>query len=301
MNLHKDTKSFEKVISDINQTLNIAHGLIEKDYFVTMFLERLTKKLPTMIFKGGTSLSKCYHVIKRFSEDIDITVERTQKLTQGQYRKIKQAIVDSASELELEILNLENTRSRQDFNQYKIDYPTMFERIGIKQYLFAETSVSVRSFPTEMKAIKSIIQEFLEERGQHDVAEQFGLHEFLVRTQKLDRTLIDKLFALGDYYLVNKTPKHSRHVYDIYKLLPIVAIDDAFRALVKEVREARKVSNICRSAHDGADMQKLLEEIVEKDAYKNDYVEMESILMYEPVPYSEAKKALIKIINKNIF
>ena len=301
MNLHKDEKAFIKVISDIQEKTSFAPAIIEKDYYVTMFLQKLAQKLPTMIFKGGTSLSKCYHIIKRFSEDIDITVDRTENLTQSQYKKIKSAVVDSANELGLNILNLDETRSRRDFNQYKIDYPAVFTLAGLKQFVFVETSVSVRSFPAETRPLKSIIQEHLEEHNLQNIAAQYGLREFSVRTQNLDRTLIDKLFALGDYYLAGTEIGHSRHVYDIFKLFSVAVIDNAFKALVKEVREARRVSQYCRSAQDSVDMQKLLEEIIVKDVYKKDYEETKTIFMYENVSYDEAKQALTEIIKKNIF
>ncbi|MDR3264231.1 MAG: nucleotidyl transferase AbiEii/AbiGii toxin family protein [Clostridiales bacterium] len=301
MNLHKNKKTFLEIIKSMTNETGIHESIIEKDYYVTMFLQTLSKKLPNLIFKGGTSLSKCYGVIKRFSEDIDITLEYKDKLTEGQRRSIKQAVVDSAAELGLDILNLESTRSRRDFNRYEIDYPSDFKFEQLKQFVFVETSVSVRSFPSEIKMTKSMIQEFLEEKNLPNIAEQYDLKEFSVRTQRLDRTLIDKLFALGDYYLQDKVAGHSRHVYDIYKLLPLVKIDDSFLKLVKEVREVRKISQYCYSAQEGVDMQKLLTEIADKDICKKDYEEKLQALLYEKVTYTEAKKSLIEIIGKKIF
>jgi hypothetical protein len=301
MKLHDDLTLFVKQIKEAAKEKNVEPALIEKDYFVTLFLKELSNNLPTMIFKGGTSLSKCYHAINRFSEDIDVTVERENNLTQGQHKEIKQAVVSSANSLGLNVLNLDNTRSRRDFNQYKISYPAEFTVNGLKQFLFIETALSVHSFPTEIKPLKSIIQEHLENCGLQNVSEQYELREFFVRTQKLDRTLIDKVFALGDYYLTSKETGHSRHIYDIYKLLPLVVIDDAFKGLVREVREARKISSYCHSAQDGIDAQSLLIEIIEKDVYKKDYEKNLASLLYESVPYDEAKKALLTIIQNNIF
>lgn len=301
MNLHNDKATFERIISDIHAQTGISPAIIEKDYYVTMFLEVLAKRLPTMIFKGGTSLSKCYHIIKRFSEDIDITVDNTENLTQGQYRKIKQAVVDSVAELKFEIVNIEEIRSRRDFNQYIIDYPAIFSLVGLKQFLFIETAVSVRSFPTESKPIKSIIQEKLEEQGKQNFAAKYDLREFFVCTQKLDRTLIDKIFAIADYYLLGKEVGHSRHLYDIHKLLPAVSIDDDFKELVKEVRVARKVSSYCRSAQDGVNTTLILNEIIEKNIYQKDYEETLVLFLRENVPYSEAIKTLRVIIDKDIF
>ena len=58
---------------DTAEKLGLVVPIVEKDYYVTMILKELSEKCPTCVFKGGTSLSKCHHVIDRFSEDIDIS------------------------------------------------------------------------------------------------------------------------------------------------------------------------------------------------------------------------------------
>ncbi len=70
--------------------------IVEKDYYVTMILKNLVMKCPECVFKGGTSLSKCHHVIDRFSEDIDITF--LNNLTQGMRRGLKNNVVAGISE-----------------------------------------------------------------------------------------------------------------------------------------------------------------------------------------------------------
>lgn len=52
--------------------------------------------------------------------------------------------------------------------------------------------------------------------------------------------MIDKVFALCDYAVSNNTTGYSRHIYDLYKLLNIVILDDKLKLLAKEVREERK-------------------------------------------------------------
>jgi predicted nucleotidyltransferase component of viral defense system len=302
MDLHKNKELFVQIIERMVVEKGYQKEVIEKDYFVTMFLQSLTTKLPNLIFKGGTSLSKCYGIIKRFSEDIDITVNfEGDHLADSGRKKIKEVIKMICDEFGFNILNLEDTRSRRNFNQYEIEYPTQFANVALKQYLLIESSVAVKSFLSEIKTAKSLIQEYLEENDKHDLCKQYGIYEFEIRVQKLDRTLIDKLFALGDYYLTEKEDGHSRHIYDIYKLLPLVKIDKEFRNLVKEVRILRKESQYCYSAQDGKDMQKLLQEIVNKDTYKKDYEFSTAYLLFEKVPYKTAKEALIKILELKIF
>jgi predicted nucleotidyltransferase component of viral defense system len=107
--LHEDKKEFQTAVRLASKKFLIQPAVAEKDYYVTMILRGLSDRLDFIVFKGGTSLSKCHKVIKRFSEDIDITTDK--KLTQGQMRKLKEAIKATAELLGMTIPNLNDTRS----------------------------------------------------------------------------------------------------------------------------------------------------------------------------------------------
>ena len=119
--------------------------------------------------------------------------------------------------------------------------------------------------------------------------------------QTAERTLIDKVFALGDYYLSDAVHEHSRHVYDIYKLLGVVALGDDMKTLVQNVREERKPHVNCRSAKDGIDMNALLQEIVDEAVYKQDYEDITAKILFEDTSYETAVVALHRIIESGIF
>ena len=74
------------------------------------------------------TLSKCHKVIKRFSEDIDITIDI--KLSQGQMKKLKETIKTVAEELGLRIPNIEGTRSRRSYSRYILEYDSVPCRTG---------------------------------------------------------------------------------------------------------------------------------------------------------------------------
>ena len=65
MNLHNDTLAFNKIIESASDYYKINSSLIEKDYYVTLILKDLFASIPYLVFKGGTSLSKCYKLIKK--------------------------------------------------------------------------------------------------------------------------------------------------------------------------------------------------------------------------------------------
>lgn len=66
MNLCDDKTIFQQAILQASQKLNIHPAIIEKDFYVTQMLQRLVSKDPDIIFKGVTSLSKCYKVMTVF-------------------------------------------------------------------------------------------------------------------------------------------------------------------------------------------------------------------------------------------
>ena len=92
MYLHEDREQFLDAIRIVAGHTGLLEIVIEKEYYMTMILRLLSQRLPFLVFKGGTSLSKCYKVIRRFSEDIDITIDTS--LSQGQKKKVKYALVE---------------------------------------------------------------------------------------------------------------------------------------------------------------------------------------------------------------
>lgn len=122
-----------------------------------------------------------------------------------------------------------------------------------------------------------------------------------MKVQGLDRTLADKVFAICDYYMEDKVKKHSRHIYDIYKLLPYVSLDSEYKNLVREVREIRSNASVCPSAKANVDIPKLLKEIIDSNVYKIDYNNITKRILEEDVEYSVAIDALRKIIQSKVF
>ena len=299
--LHNDRETFEQVILKVASETGIEPSIIEKDYYVTLFLKRIVELQPNIIFKGGTSLSKCYKVINRFSEDIDLNIDTGSKPTEGQRKKLKENIVSIIDEFGFTLDNADNVRSRRNYNRYIIDYPTVFSSDFLKEHLIIETAVYIKAYPCERLQATSIIYDYLKQNGYEDLIQKYGLEPFELNVQTASRTLIDKLYALGDYYLSDAVQEHSRHIYDIFKLSDIVSLDSNLKQLVSEVFDERKPHEQCRSAKDGIDMNVLLQEIIDKDIYKKDYENITEKMLFEDVPYSTAIKTLQKIVDYKLF
>ena len=299
--LHNDRENFEQIILKVSEDTGIDASIVEKDYYVTLFLKRIVEVIPNIIFKGGTSLSKCYKLIKRFSEDIDLNIEVETRPTEGQRKKLKEAIVSIIDEFGFNLDNAENVRSRRTFNRYIIDYPTVFSANYLKQHLMVETAVYIKAYPCKKIQATSIIYDYLHENGFDNLIEQYGLEAFEVNVQVAERTFIDKLYALGDYYLSGAISEHSRHIYDIYKLSEIVPLDDELKALAKEVYIEREPHEQCRSAKPGVEVNKLLQEIIDVEAYKKDYEDITMKMLFEEVDYETAVSKLQQVVKYGLF
>ena len=298
--LHNDKETFSQAINLVTNKNGIRPEIVEKDYYVTMILRLLSERLPFIVFKGGTSLSKCHKAIKRFSEDIDITIDTT--ISQGQKKKVKEAIEEVSAILGLSIPNIDKTRSRRDYNRYEIEYIPIDELddVAVLPAVILETSYTAISFPVSELPVHNYIGDMMVEEAP-DYIEKYALSPFTMKVQDISRTLADKVFAICDYYLQNKTEKHSRHLYDIYKLLPHVPQDDSFKKLVKEVRQVRALSPVCPSAKQDVDVVDLLKRIVSENVYKSDYENITENLLEEELNYETVIPALKQIAENGMF
>lgn len=298
--LHENREEFENAVNLASKHFHILPVIVEKDYYVTMILRKLSEDQGFVVFKGGTSLSKCHKVIKRFSEDIDITIDS--KLSQGQMKNLKASIKKIAAELGLSIPNIDETRSRRSYNRYVLEYQSVLPKPddAVQTAVLMETSFAEVSFPTIVLPVHNYIGDMMIEEAPEEL-ENFYLNSFDMKVQGLDRTLADKIFAICDYYMQGKVKKHSRHIYDIYKLLQIVPQTEEFKTLVREVRDVRAMTNICPSAQPGVNVPQMLDFLVKNEIYKEDYENITSRILEENVSYDTAIEAVRKIAASEMF
>ena len=156
------------------------------------------------------------------------------------------------------------------------------------------------SFPTVVLPVRSYIGDMMMEEAPEKI-ENFYLQPFEMKVQGLDRTLVDKVFAICDYYMQDQVKKHSRHIYDIYKLLQLVPQTEEFKALVKEVRNVRAMTKICPSAQPEINVPEILEVLVKDEVYKEDYKNITVRILEEDVSYETAIEAVKTIAASGMF
>ena len=104
MNWYKDNfNEWKEIIETVARETGRNEQMVEKDTIQSIFLNELSKFDLPFVFKGGTALSKAYNLINRFSEDIDLSMNR--KLTQSERSKSKEIIITIGNILGVKLLN----------------------------------------------------------------------------------------------------------------------------------------------------------------------------------------------------
>ena len=302
MYLHKENRElFRDAILLTSQKLEVSEDIVEKDYFVTLILKKLSAIEYPVVFKGGTSLSKAFQVIDRFSEDIDITF--TEHLGEARRKKLKYNILKPiADELGLVIRNFDSIESDKNLNHYDFYYESVVcDRVinAIPPYVKLETSLMSYAFPTEERELGNYILDALGTE-EEELITTYDLGTFPMRVQSLNRTLIDKVFDVCDYYLLDKPHRNARHLYDIYKLTEHVEMDSDFLGLVNEVRAHRIImgSEIAPAAPLDVNILELVQKICDEDFYKEDYRETTLKLISDSLEYEMLKRHYKELVEK---
>ena len=302
MYLHKENKElFRDIISIVSERKNVTTDIVEKDYYVTMILYLLSQKEIEVIFKGGTSLSKAYGVIDRFSEDIDITFK--EHLGESRRKKLKYNILKPiAEDLEIEIKNWKDIESDKNYNHYDFYYNSVSDNSnfsGLSPFVKLETALMSYSFPTERRQISNYIYDTLKNE-EPELIKKYNLIPFEMSVQCLNRTLADKIFAVCDYYLQGKAKRNSRHLYDIFTLSNYVEIDEEFVELMMKVREHRKTvgEKIAPAANENVDILQLAREIYDSRFYENDYHNTTENIISDEIDYSIVIERYIQVVKE---
>lgn len=241
------------MVQKVAELMHIDEAAAEKDWWVTAVLFALfkTKVAKYLLFKGGTSLSKGWNIINRFSEDIDLALGRefflkekqltcAQCSTNTQIHHLREKGQDYIfgefkEDLQKQLMTLglnvkviaenelpdENGKTKtvdhdKDPSVIYIQYPSLYQNETTYATPVVKIEISVLSMdePFEMKRISSLIEQvFPDEDVDSDIVQH-------IKTVSPARTFLEKAFLLCEEYQ-KKTPRTyrmSRHLYDLEKL-----------------------------------------------------------------------------------
>ena len=238
MKLHEDIKLFRQSIDFTAQQMGILPIYVEKDYWVTYVLHLIFHDSigTETVFKGGTALSKCFGLIERFSEDIDLVVLKREdeggNQLKSKLKKITNLVGTKLTEVDEEGI----THKVGMLRKIAYKYPkTVTGKYGqVRENIIVEATWLGRYEPFHKTSISSYIFTMMESAGQHQLAEQYDLLPFEVQVLHVNRTICEKImslvrFSYGENPITDLRNK-IRHTYDLHQLLKVPAISVFFES-----------------------------------------------------------------------
>jgi len=224
MNLHHHIKLFSAMLRAASQHLNIRLEFVEKDYWITLILSRLSesKFMEQAVFKGGTSLSKAYNLIDRFSEDVDIAIindtGKSGNKIKTIIRTLEKDITSDLTEVQTDGVTSKGSRFRKSVFEY-----ATIETGNANNKVMVEINSFANPFPFQRQRVQSMVSAFLLQTENEKYIDDYHLQPFEVNVLNKEQTLLEKMVALIRFSF----HKHSaegitekiRHFYDLFYLM----------------------------------------------------------------------------------
>lgn len=317
MNTNWLSLSKERRIEILNQATELT-GLpsvaIEKDWWVTLAL-KASFSLPcsrSIVFKGGTSLSKAWNLIERFSEDIDLAIDRRFFSFEGDISKTqinnlrKQScefisttfLTDLTSVLtewkaieECKLFAQPVKDSDKDPQVIEIHYNSVIDTSAyLSQRVLIEVSSRSLMEPIEERNISSILSENFSQQN-------FVNAPFAIPTVLPQRTFLEKIFLLHEEFSQDiekiRVDRLSRHLYDLEKLMDtehgIEALKNSelYNNIVSHREKFNPLRGLAYSNHIPSKIRIIPPDSVIKN-YERDYEAMTSFMIYgEPLKFGQ--------------
>ena len=227
MKLHTDKKLFRDAVSITAQQMNIPTIYVEKDYWVTFALKSIFSKEvgADIIFKGGTSLAKCFKMINRFSEDIDLVVIRRERETENKLKRklkdVEYAINDTLPEIEIQGLTHKVGMSRKTAHSYSKEFAGAYGQV--RDAIVLEATWLGYYEPFTKQNINSFVGEMMLDAEQSELIGKYEMQEFAVQVLEPIRTICEKIMSLVRFSYgerpMDDLRNKIRHTYDLHQLL----------------------------------------------------------------------------------
>ena len=233
-----------EIFQQVSNLINLPAEAVEKDWWVTATLRALFS-LPLanhFVFKGGTSLSKCWGYLDRFSEDLDVAMDReslgfTGEMTKTQIKKLrkksseyvstvlKEALATQLShlgipteEFQVQAESHPDGMSDHDPQRLFVFYTALTARNGyLKDQVIVEIGSRSQLEPSERKAVTSFVDSAYPDAS-------FAQAPFQLFAISPAKTLLEKTILLHEKQAQTELPqayqdRTSRHLYDLERLM----------------------------------------------------------------------------------
>lgn len=237
------------IFNQVSEKKGLPSSAVEKDWWVTLALNVIFSLSYSkhIVFKGGTSLSKAWNLIERFSEDIDLAIDRKYlgfegQLSKTQVKKLRKAscsfigsefykdINDALIKLgvtDYELVVQETKDSDTDPLVIELRYKSLTETSDyLRPRVLIEVGARSLMEPVENKVIISMVSEVFRELP-------FAETEIIIPVVSPKRTFLEKIFLLHEEFQKEtkfiRVERMSRHLYDLEKLMDTIYGTDALK------------------------------------------------------------------------
>ena len=227
MILHQDKPAFINAVKFTANWMNIKPVYVEKEYWVTYALFTIfnNKIGKDTIFKGGTALAKCYNMIERFSEDIDLVVIRrngeTDNKLKSKLKAISTVVGNTLPEIEITEITRKMGMNRKTAHTYTKSIDGDYGQV--RDVIILESTWLGYYEPYTTKSITSFIGNMMLNHGQTEIAKENGLLPFELFVLEPIRTICEKIMSLVRFSYsenpITDLKKKIRHTYDLHQLL----------------------------------------------------------------------------------
>lgn len=227
MTLHENEQLFRQSVEFTAQQMGIPAIYVEKDYWVTYALHTLfhSELKSKLVFKGGTALSKCFQLIERFSEDVDLVVLRSQVESGNELKKtitkVSKILSETLPEIEVENVTHKMGMNRKTAHSYNKSFQGKYGQV--RDVIIVEATWLGNYEPYIAKNVQSFIYEMMKKSNQADLIDTYNLNPFPVNALMPTRTLCEKIMSLVRFSYgenpIEDLGMKIRHTYDLWFLL----------------------------------------------------------------------------------
>lgn len=223
MNLHEDRNAFIALMNSIHEKTGYRMDVLEKDYYVVLILYELSDMqkdgLPAY-FKGGTALYKALHTTRRFSEDIDLSVDSRGCSRSQNDRRLERATKKYKSL----VRNPEEGKTNRSEVISIYEYsPAVSHDVNDALQRFGKLKIEATSFtisePVEELTVTPMIYDLADDGYRQILENRYGVKPFSVQTISMERIFIDKIFAAESYVRKSEDSHRAfeaaKHIYDL--------------------------------------------------------------------------------------
>lgn len=316
MKLHQNKQLFRDAIRVTAQQMTIPPEFVEKDYWVTYALFTIFNNEvgKDTVFKGGTALSKCYNMIERFSEDIDLVVlrregEKDSKL-KTKLKTISTVVESVLPEVPIEGITRKMGMNRKTAHTYSKEFKGDYGQV--RDVIILESTWLGYYEPYTTKSIVSFVGQMMLDNKQLDIAKENGLLPFDLLALEPIRTICEKIMSLVRFSYsenpIEDLKKKIRHTYDLHQLLQqdefikffqSTAFDEMLLKVAYDDVASFRNNNQWLNNHPNEalifrDLENVWSEL--KTIYSGDFKN----LVYGELPKEEAVKETLKMIQERL-